>query len=91
MLRLFPDAPLTVELVERAYSEEYWARHPSRYQDPAQRRQAEEWAGSLAAARQVLLNEVATAPDAASAPPRRPGLSGGAIAGIVAGAVAVLA
>ena len=33
VLRIFRDAPLTVELVERAYSEECWARHPSRYED----------------------------------------------------------
>lgn len=94
VLRIFPDAPLTVELVERAYSEEYWARHPSRYQDPAQRREAEQWAGSLASAREVLLREVGTArsfADAASAPQPRRGLSGGAIAGIVVGAVALLA
>lgn len=94
VLRIFPDAPLTVELVERAYSEEYWARHPSRYQDPAQRRQAEQWAGSLATAREVLLREIGTAgsfADAASAQQPRRGLSGGAIAGIVVGAVALLA
>lgn len=94
VLRIFPDAPLTVELVERAYSEEYWARHPSRYQDPAQRRQAEQWAASLASARDVLLREAGTAtaiPDAATTPQPRRGLSGGAIAGIVAGGVALLA
>jgi len=93
VLRIFPDAPLTVELVERAYSEEYWARHPSRYQDSTQRREAEQWAGTLATARQVLLQEAgtATATDAAAAPPRKRGLSGGAIAGIVAGGVALLA
>ena len=93
VLRIFPDAPLTVELVERAYSEEYWARHPSRYQDPSQRREAEQWAGTLASARQVLLREAgtATATDAAAAPPRKRSLSGGAIAGIIAGGVALLA
>jgi len=93
VLRIFPDAPLTVELVERAYSEEYWARHPSRYQDSTRRREAEQWAGTLATARQVLLQEAGTssAADAATAPPRKRGLSGGAIAGIVAGGVALLA
>lgn len=93
VLRIFPDAPLTVELVERAYSEEYWARHPSRYQDSAERREAEQWAGTLATARQVLLHEAGTATttDAATAAPRKRGLSGGAIAGIVAGGVALLA
>ncbi|HEU0182002.1 MAG TPA: hypothetical protein VFR16_07415 [Agromyces mariniharenae] len=91
VLRIFPDAPLTVELVERAYSEEYWTRHPSRYQDPTQRREAEQWAATLATARQVLLQEAGTTTDAAAAPPRKRGLSGGAIAGIVAGGVALLA
>lgn len=93
VLRIFPDAPLTVELVERAYSEEYWARHPSRYRDATQRREAEQWVGTLATARQVLLREAgtATATDAAAGPPRKRGLSGGAIAGIVAGGVALLA
>lgn len=94
VLRIYPDAPLTVELVERAYSEEYWARHPSRYQDAGQRREAEQWAASLAAARQALLQELGTtaaAPDAASAPHPRRGLSGGAIAGIAVGAAALLA
>jgi len=92
VLRIFPDAPLTVELVERAYSEESWARHPSRYQDPIERRDAEAWALSLAGAREVLLREAsATATDAAGATPARRRLSGGAIAGIVAGSVALLA
>lgn len=93
VLRIFPDAPLTVELVERAYSEEYWARHPSRYQDPTQRREAEQWATTLATARQVLLHEAGTttATDAAAAPRQKRGLSGGAIAGIVAGGVALIA
>ena len=93
VLRISPDAPLTVELVERAYSEECWARHPSRYQDATQRREAEQWAGTLATARQALLQAAgtATATDAASALSRKRTLSAGAIAGIVAGGVALLA
>jgi hypothetical protein len=91
VLRIFPDAPLTPELVERAHSAESSARHPSLYEDPAQRQEAEQWAQTLASARQVLLYAAATTPDAATAPPLRRGLSGGAIAGIVAGAAAVLA
>ena len=88
VLRIFPDAPLTVELVERAYAGESWARHPSRYQDAAQRSRATEWAQTLASARDVLLREArATPPPTAG----RKRLSTGAIIGIAAGAVAVLA
>jgi len=88
VLRIFPDAPLTVELVERAYAGESWARHPSRYQDAAQRSRATEWAQTLASARDVLLREArATRPSTAG----RKRLSTGAIIGIAAGAVAVLA
>ena len=93
VLRISPAAALTVELVERAYAEECWARHPSRYQDATQRREAEQWAGTLATARQVLLQGAGTATtkDVASAFPRKRSLSGGAITGIVAGGVALLA
>lgn len=99
-LRILPDSPLTVELVERAFADESWARHPSRYQDAAARRQAEEWAQALVAARDVLLAQarpsaaphpstVASAP--VSAPAARRGLSRAAVIGIVASSVAVLA
>lgn len=96
VLRIVPDSPLTVELVERAYAGEAWARHPSRYPDASARRDAEEWAQTLATARGVLLAEARSFPasraDATAAPssPRRR-LSGGAIAGIVAGGVALIA
>lgn len=95
-LRILPDSPLTVELVERAFTEESWARLPSRYQDASSRRQAERWAQTLVAARDVLLAETRTptAPHpgaGASAPSARRSLSRGAIVGIVAGSVAVLA
>jgi hypothetical protein len=95
VLRIFPDSPLTVELVERAYAGEAWERHPSRYTDPSAQRDAEEWAQTLATARDVLLSEALPLPDSRvdaattpSAPRRR--LSGGAIAGIVAGGVALI-
>ena len=92
VLRIFPDAPLTPELVERAHAAESQARHPSLYEDPVQQHEAEQWAQTLDTARQVLLFASATsAPDAASATAPRRGLSGGAIAGIVAGGVALLA
>jgi hypothetical protein len=96
VLRIFPDSPLTVELVDRAYAAEAWERHPSRYTDPSARRDAEEWAQTLATARGVLLTEAHSLPnpraDAVTTPsaPRRR-LSGGAIAGIVAGGVALIA
>jgi hypothetical protein len=96
VLRIVPDSPLTVELIERAYAGEAWARHPSRYAEDSARHDAEEWAQTLATARGVLLAEAQSPPasrtDAAAAPsaPRRR-LSGGAIAGIVAGGVALIA
>jgi hypothetical protein len=106
-LRILPDSPLTVELVERAFAGESWERHPSRYQDASARRQAEQWAQTLIAARDILLAEarrpptsapgaVATAPSSdpgvvATAPSPRRGLSRGGVIGIVAGSVAVLA
>ena len=88
VLRIFPDAPLTVELVERAYAGESWARHPSRYQDAAQRARAAEWAQTLASARDALLRAArATPPPTACGGGSRPR----AIIGIAAGGVAVLA
>lgn len=94
-LRILPETPLTVELVERAFAGESWARHPSRYQDASARRQAEEWAQTLTVARNVLLAEArtpASRPDAVvELPRRRRSLSRGAIVGIVAGSVAVMA
>ena len=96
VLRIFPEAPLTVELVERAYADESSARHPSRYPEGAARRGAEEWAQTLSTARDVLLAEARSRPtqaaDAATgAPSPRRRLSAGAIAGIAAGGVALLA
>lgn len=58
VLRIFPDAPLTADLVERAYSTESAARHPSLYPDVEQRAQAEDWASELASARATLLSGV---------------------------------
>jgi len=100
VLRIFPDVPLTVELVENAYAGEWWAKHPSLYQDASERRRAEEWALTLVAARDVLLADVRKAAMSASTPPtdaptdapaRRRGLSRGAIIGIVAGSAALVA
>ena len=88
VLRIFPDAPLTVELVERAYAGESWARHPSRYQDAAQRARAAEWALTLSSARDALLRAARATP-APTVVRRR--LSTGAIIGIAAGGLAVLA
>jgi hypothetical protein len=95
VLRIAPDSPLTVELIERAHAGESWTRHPSRYTDDADRRSAEEWAQTLGAAREALLAEVRPAGTAgtsdATARPSGRRLSRGAVAGIVAGAVAVVA
>ena len=104
VLRISPDTPLTPALIESAYAEESWTRHPSRYPEGPGRAQAEEWATTLGTARAVLLHEVASTataavgarccgirrPGPAAAQPRRR-LSTGAIVGIVAGAVAVVA
>ena len=97
VLRIFPDAPLTADLIERAHAGESAARHPSRYPDGPDRAHAEEWMRTLGTARGVLLAEVAAttahaAPDLAAtvnASPKR-GLSRGAVIGIVAGAVALV-
>jgi hypothetical protein len=95
VLRIFPDSPITVELIERAYASESQARHPSRYQDAAERQRAEEWMQTLATARDLLRAEARTPEpraDAAAAPgSSRRRLSRGAIVGIVAGSAAVLA
>ena len=94
VLRIFSDAPLTVELVERAYEGESLAKHPSRYLDATERRRAEEWAQTLAAAREALLAQARTQPAPvtdAVAPARRRRLSRGAIIGIVAGATVLVA
>ena len=95
VLRISPDTPLTPALIETAYAEEAAARHPSRYPDAPSRAQAEEWAVTLATAREVLLGRLPApasfAPAVAPAPeqPRRR-LSTWAITGIVAGGVAVV-
>ena len=88
VLRIFPDAPLTVELVERAHAGESWARQPSRYEDESQRARATEWAQTLAGAREVLLQEARVTPEQPSARRRR--LPPWAIVGIVVASVAVV-
>ncbi|WP_157413329.1 hypothetical protein [Agromyces allii] len=88
LLRIFPDAPLTVALVERAYAGEAWARHPSRYPDPAQRQEAEAWAERLRAARSTLLAEAATV--GATASTGRARLGPLAVTGIVVASVLTL-
>ena len=63
VLRISPDTPLTPALIESAYAEESWTRHPSRYPEGPGRAEAEEWATTLGTARAVLLHQVAsTAP-----------------------------
>ena len=95
VLRISPDTPLTAALIEDAFAEEAWTRHPSRYPDAAGRSQAEEWASTLATARGVLLAQLPVAASASvvapgsARPPRRP-MSPWAITAIVAGAVAVV-
>ena len=95
VLRISPDTPLTAALIEGAFAEEAWTRHPSRYPDAAGRSQAEEWASTLATARGVLLAQLPVAASASvvapgsARPPRRP-MSPWAITAIVAGAVAVV-
>lgn len=95
VLRISPDTPLTPALIEGAYAEEAWTRHPSRYPDPEGRAQAEEWASTLATARRVLLAQLpavaASEPVVAPTAERRRRMSPWAITGIVAGAVAVVA
>ena len=96
VLRISPDSPLASASIEAAYANEAWARHPSRYPDAAGRQQAEQWSITLGAAREALLAQAqadATArPDAPAVPaPRRRRLSRGAITGIVAGAVVLVA
>jgi hypothetical protein len=58
-LRLDPALPLTPDLVEHAFQQELWARHPSRYPDAEGRAAAEAWAATLATARSTLLAEAA--------------------------------
>ena len=75
VLRISPDTPLTPALIESAYAEESWTRHPSRYPEGPGRAQAEEWATTLGTARAVLLHEVASRHSAAAASvpgPRHP-------------------
>ncbi|MFC9919438.1 hypothetical protein [Agromyces binzhouensis] len=92
-LQIPPDARLSMELIDDAYQREFWLRHPSRYPDADGRRAAEAWRDTLTRARAVLVAELAspapTGAIAATAPRRR--LSGGAIAAIVVGGVALVA
>jgi hypothetical protein len=98
VLRLDPGLPLTPEVIEQAYAHEAWERHPSRYPEGEAKQAAEEWAGTLAAARSSLLAAVAVTAsptprttDGTAAPVARRGLSRGAIIGIVAGGLALVA
>ncbi len=103
VLRISPDTPLTPALIESAYAEESWTRHPSRYPEGPGRAEAEAWATTLATARAALLHQVASTtppsvpgaaasvvPEPVAAQPRRR-LSTGAIVGIVVGGIAVVA
>lgn len=74
VLRIFPDAPLTADLIERAYAGESAARHPSRYPEGPDRAHAEVWARTLGTARAILLAEISTAaaPPAPVVPPVEP-------------------
>ncbi|HEU4467120.1 MAG TPA: hypothetical protein VFR98_11380, partial [Agromyces sp.] len=69
VLRLDPLAPLTAEAVETAYAREAWARHPSRYPDAAGFEAATVWAGTLAQAREVLLQSAPPTDATSWAPP----------------------
>ncbi|WP_157356828.1 hypothetical protein, partial [Agromyces sp. NDB4Y10] len=99
VLRLDAVAPLSPAIVEDAFARESWERHPSRYPDAEGRASAEAWAATLAEARAALLREAGSAAvgawpgstDAAVPAPARRGLSRGAVVGIVAGSVALLA
>lgn len=75
LLRIQRDAPLTADLVERAFAAEAWARHPSRYPDTSERLRAEQWAQTLELARATLLREAGPAawPGAPVAPAALPG------------------
>ncbi|WP_438855059.1 hypothetical protein [Agromyces sp. M3QZ16-3] len=91
VLSIPAEEPLTIELVDAAYQRELWLRHPSRYPDPDGRRAAEAWRDTLGRARAVLVAELASpTADAVASTPTRRGLSGGAIAGIVAGGVVLV-
>ncbi|GAA1060884.1 hypothetical protein [Agromyces bracchium] len=96
ILSIPADQPLSLEAVDAAYQRELWLRHPSRYPDADGRRAAEAWRDALGRARAVLVAELAasagsTTADAGTPNPTRRGLSGGAIAGIVAGGVVLVA
>ncbi|MGR0219627.1 hypothetical protein [Agromyces sp. ZXT2-6] len=91
VLRLDPAAPLAREAVEQAHRREAWEWHPSRYPDAEGRASAEAWAATLDEARGVLLAALPTMTDAAAPAATRRGLSRGAVIGIVAGSVALLA
>lgn len=91
VLRLDPAIPLTPEVIEQAYAHESWERHPSRYPEGEAKQAAEAWAGTLAEARASLLDAATTSTDGAVAPIARRGLSRGAIVGIVAGGLALVA
>jgi|GEM_PF-2762034 len=92
-LQIPPDAPLSLELIDAAYQHEMWLRHPSRYPDADGRRAAEDWRDALGRARAVLVAELASPAARAGVvrPAPRRGLSGGAVAAIVAGGVVVVA
>ncbi|GGI48609.1 hypothetical protein BCL57_003312 [Agromyces flavus] len=92
VLRLDAALPLTAEMIEQAYAHEAWERHPSRYPEGEARQAAETWAGTLAEARSSLLGTISAAPaDGPFAPAPRRSLPAGAIIGIVAGGLALIA
>lgn len=62
VLRIAPDAPLTADLVEAAFTREVRARHPSLYPDAEGRAAAQAWAGTLESARTQLLTLCTAAP-----------------------------
>lgn len=93
ILRIFPETPLSTELIVQAHAGEVAARHPSLYPDGADRARAEEWVRTLDSARDVLLAQVPAAPGDVAAvvnAPRKRRLSTGAIVGIVAGGIGLV-
>jgi hypothetical protein len=94
-LHLDPTLPLTPSLIEHAFERERMASHPSRFPEPAQRAQAEQWTATIDAARAALLAELASAgvpggvqPWAPAASPTR--LARGGLIALVASGAALL-
>ncbi|WP_350349462.1 hypothetical protein ABIQ69_05975 [Agromyces sp. G08B096] len=96
LLRLPPDHPVTLDEIDAAYLAATWDRHPSRYPEGEERREAEAWARTLSAARESLINAGTPATPPAPTPGdprarRRPWVVVGIVAGSIAGLGAVLA